>query len=135
MHQNIYPSLRGVAPELPLSAQKYLQQAIAGLALPDGAAVLAASAVDTMLKSRGLIDGTLNSRIKQAAAQHLITAEMADWADEVRVGANEVRHADVQEPHKTPEEARRLVEFAEALGDFLFVFPARVAAGRAARAK
>ena len=51
--------------------------------------MLAASAVDSMLKEKGYKDGSLYKRIEQAAGDHLITAEMASWAHEVRLDAND----------------------------------------------
>lgn len=92
--------------------------------------MLAASAVDAMLKHKGYTKGSLNSRIDNAAEDHLITTAMAEWAHEVRLDANEQRHADDEAPLPGPQEARLSTEFAIALGDFLFVFPDRVAEGR-----
>jgi hypothetical protein len=51
---------------------------------------------------------------------------MADWAHEVRLGSNRPRHADEKRPHVSSEEAKQSVEFAEALGQFLFVLTARI---------
>lgn len=127
----IWPNARVVADEIPNSARRYLAQAIDTLHAPDGAVLLAASAVDAMLKARGLTEGSLYKRIEQAAQQHLITSDMALWAHEVRLGANDTRHADEDRPHHEREEAERLIEFASALADFLFVLPAKVARGRA----
>jgi len=42
---------------------------------------------------------------------------------------DEERHADEAEPLPTPEEATRSLDFAMALGQFLFVLPARVQKG------
>jgi hypothetical protein len=47
-----------------------------------------------MLKLKGYKEGSLNTRIKQSADDHLITTEMAEWALEVRLEANEHRHSD-----------------------------------------
>jgi hypothetical protein len=92
--------------------------------------MLAASGVDAMLKAKGLTSGSLYNRIDQAAEANMITKDMAQWAHEVRLDANEPRHADEKRPLPTVEEAKKTVEFARALGDFLFVFPARVQRGR-----
>jgi hypothetical protein len=54
---------------------------------------------------------------------------MADWAHSVRLGSNRPRHADKDTPHLSPEEAQQSVEFAEALGSFLFVLTARIRRG------
>jgi len=91
--------------------------------------MLAASAVDAMLKFKGLSAGSLYARIDQAVAQHLITNDMAKWAHEVRLDANDQRHADDGAPLPTQDQAQKCVDFAMALGQFLFVLPARVQRG------
>jgi hypothetical protein len=92
--------------------------------------MLTASAVDAMLKSKGYKEGSLNTRIDAAAAAHLITSEMAAWAHEVRLDANDQRHADESSALPTPHDAAKCIEFANALAQFLFVLPTRVARGR-----
>lgn len=91
--------------------------------------MLAASAVDAMLKAKGYSEGSLYTRIRKAAEDHTITPEMAEWAHQVRLEANDVRHADEEELHKTVDQARQTVEFARALGEFMFALPARVRQG------
>jgi len=93
--------------------------------------MLAASAVDAMLKSKGYKEGTLNARINQAANDHLITDDMAKWAHQIRLDANEQRHADEQAPLPNDNDARRCIDFALALAQFLFVLPSRVTKGLA----
>ena len=55
---------------------------------------------------------------------------MAAWAHEIRLDANDQRHAD--EGAKLPGEAdaQKVIDFANALAQFLYVLPARVARGR-----
>jgi Domain of unknown function (DUF4145) len=55
--------------------------------------MLAASAVDAMLKHKNYTVGSLKDRIDKAANDHLITSEMAAWAHEIRLDANDERHA------------------------------------------
>lgn len=125
----LLPPQRSVAEVIPEPARRYLTQAQDSLHAPDGAVMLAASAVDAMLKAKNYREGTLNERIKAAAADHVITADMALWAHHVRLEANDPRHADDEKPHASPEEAEQSVEFAGALGHILFVLPARVTRG------
>jgi hypothetical protein len=125
----IFPKAPTVNEELPERAQIYLRQAVESLHAPDGAAVLVASAVDAMLKDKTFTDGSLYSRIKAAVDAHVLTPSMGDWAHRIRLDANDVRHADNENPHRTREEAKQLVDFAIALGQFLYVLPAKVAAG------
>lgn len=125
----MFPSAPTVDDDLPERAQRYLRQAIETVHAPDGAAMLASSAVDAMLKEKGFESGTLYSRIESAVAKNVLTPSMGEWAHRIRLDANEVRHADLENPHRTVDEAKQLIEFAKALGQFLYVFPARIAAG------
>jgi hypothetical protein len=124
-----FPQQDELSDEIPATARKYLHQAQESLHAPDGAVMLAASAVDAMLKAKGYREGWLNSRIKKAAEDHVITADMALWAHQVRLEANNPRHADDEEPHATPKGAKQAVEFAVALAHILFVLPSRVTRG------
>jgi hypothetical protein len=117
------------AETLPPHAREYLQQALQSLHSPAGAIMLAASAVDAMLKEIGYEEGVLFSRIDKAAADHRITDSMATWAHKVRLDANAQRHADKTYFLPTTDDAANTVSFAQALGEFLFVLPARVSTG------
>lgn len=128
----VFPRAAGVDESVPEAPRQFLAQAIASRHAPAGAVMLAASAVDAMLKVKGYEQGNLYSRIGQAVADHLITAEMGAWAHEVRLEANGQRHADAEFSMPTAADADRVVSFASALAEFLFVLPARVARGRLA---
>jgi hypothetical protein len=93
--------------------------------------MLTASSVDAMLKEKGYKTGSLYARIEHAVKDHLITQEMAEWAHEVRLDANDERHADASSSLPGEPDALRAIEFAQALAEFLFVLPARIARGRA----
>ena len=125
-----YPSRLEVSLEIPDRARTYLEQALDSLHAPDGAVMLAASAIDAMLKAKGLKEGSLNARINDAARDHLITDEMAEWAHDVRLDANDQRHADDATWHATAEDAQLVIDFASTLAEILFVLPARVKRGR-----
>jgi Domain of unknown function (DUF4145) len=127
--ETIYPSVRTAAVEIPEPARRYLQQAFETLNAPDAAAVMAGSAVDAMLKDHGLIEGNVYSRIEQAVEKNILTPAMGKWAHQVRLEANRPRHADAEDPHVSPEQAQQSVEFADALGHFLFVLSSRINKG------
>lgn len=91
--------------------------------------MLAASSIDAMLKNKSYKEGSLYSRINKAAEDHLITSEMAKWAHNVRLDANEPRHADEAASLPSADDARRSIDFAIALGEFLFVLPSKVSRG------
>jgi Domain of unknown function (DUF4145) len=133
--ETIYPDARSAAVEIPDPARRYLQQAFETLHAPDAAAVMAGSAVDAMLKHFDLIEGTVHKRIDQAVSQHILTPEMGKWAQQVRFVSNQPRHADTENPHVPPHQAQQSVDFAEALGHYLFVLPSRVTRGIEAGAK
>lgn len=129
VYSGIFPDAKSAHTDIPEPARTFLQQAFETLHAPDAAAVMAGSAVDAMLKNHGLVDGTLYKRIDEALQKNLLTQGMADWAHAVRLGSNRPRHADADKPHVTPDEARQSVEFAEALGNFLYVLTARIRRG------
>ena len=83
-----------------------------------------------MLKALALVDGSLYRRIDEAASKGLLTPDMAEWAHDVRLDANDQRHADVAAIAPDFEHAKRCLEFAKALADILFVLPARVTRGK-----
>jgi len=127
--QEIFPSATEISSTIPPPAREYIQQAQESIHSPAGSVMLAASAVDAMLKSKGYKKGNLHDRINKAAEEHLITPEMAKWAHEVRLDANEPRHSDEKKPLPNEFKARRILDFALALAQFLFVLPARVQRG------
>ncbi|MGE9295985.1 MAG: DUF4145 domain-containing protein [Puniceicoccales bacterium] len=126
----IFPKPETLESGLPSRAHAYLTQAINCLHAPSGAIMLCASAVDEMLKQKELTAGSLYKRIKEAAEQHLITSDMESWAHEVRLDANEERHADVNADLPSTGDAKRCIDFTKALADFMFVLPAKVEEGR-----
>lgn len=128
----VFPRGKDAHEDIPETARQFLQQAYETLHAPDAAAVMAGSAVDAMLKELGLKDGSLYSRIDKAVEGHILTKGMGEWAHEVRLGSNRPRHADEERPHVLSEEAAQSVEFAEALGNFLFVLTKRIERGKAA---
>jgi hypothetical protein len=124
-----FPDAKTAHEDIPEPARTFLQQAYETLNAPDAAAMVAGSAVDAMLKAHGLEAGSLYNRIDEALTKNLLTKGMADWAHTVRLGSNRPRHADKEKPHVSPEEAKQSVDFAEALGNFLFVLTARIDRG------
>ena len=128
-----YPRAESVKGELPEPARNYLEQAHRTLGdAPDAAAMVASSSVDAMLKSKGFKgegfkgkEETLHQRIDQAVKDRVLTEDMGEWAHHVRFVSNYPRHADDKDPHVSPEQARIVVDFADALGEFLFVLPSR----------
>ena len=132
---NTWPTPLSISDAVPIRAREFLDQALASIHAPAGAVMLTASAVDAMLKDKGFKEGSLNSRIDAAANAHLITKEMATWAHEIRLDANDQRHADETAALPEAADASKVIEFANALAQFLYVLPARVERGRKAGIK
>ena len=124
-----FPLSKSVKVDVPDKPRAYLQQAIESIHAPAGAVMLAASAVDSMLKLKGYTEGSLYARIEKAVGDHLITKEMSEWAHEVRLEANDQRHADDTAILPTVDEAKRAIDFALALAEFIFVLPSRIQKG------
>lgn len=127
--EEYFPDNTKVDENIPDRAKSYLEQALISIHSPAGAVMLAASAIDSMLKEKGYTEGTLYKRIKQAAADNLLTKEMETWAHEVRLEANDQRHSDVDSELPDEGDAKRTIDFSQALAQFLFVLPARIQRG------
>ena len=125
----IFPEPPTLNDDIPDKPRKYLEQALSSIHAPAGAVMLAASAVDSMLKLKNYTTGNLYSRIEAAIKDHLITKEMGSWAHEVRLDANDQRHADELAELPDESDAQRVIDFARALAEFLFVLPAKVQKG------
>ena len=126
---DIFPSSIQVDDAMPARAKSYLEQAISSLHAPAGSIMLSASAIDSMLKEKGLNEGSLYTRINQASESHIITDGMATWAHQIRLDANGQRHADHEMDLPTEDDAKKTINFALSLGEFMFVMPARVQQG------
>jgi len=125
----LVPEIAGLSADIPAQPARFLQQARETLSSPSASVMTSASAVDAMLKARGYTDGKLFSRIKKAEDDGVLTKDMAQWAHDVRLDANDERHADLDASMLTKDDATRCLEFADALADLLFVLPARVKRG------
>lgn len=124
--KKLWPEPRAVSIDMPERVRKALIDAQGTLPHPSASIVMSARAVDFMLKEKGLKTGKLGKRIQQAAQQGIITSDMKDWADEVRLESNEERHADDHAPEATKQDAERVLGFAESLAEILFELPARL---------
>lgn len=109
--------------------RSFLEQARETFHAPAGSIMLSASAVDEVLKLNGFTQGSLYNRIDDAAQKGAITNEMGRWAHQVRLDANDQRHADASASLPTETDALRAYDFAKTLVDLLVVLPARVTRG------
>jgi hypothetical protein len=125
----MYPESIMVSDDIPKRAKEYLDQAIESIHAPSGSIMLAASSIDAMLKNKGYKEGSLFGRINEAAKKHLITEEMSKWAHQVRLDANEQRHFDDDVVLPNEADAKKTIDFALALAEFLFVLPCKINKG------
>src|SRR5262249_14840509 len=130
-----YPYIEEIDTVIPSRPREYLLQAREGLGQAMASIVMSAGAVDSMLKDKQLVAGSLYCRIDEAAATHLITPDMAKWAHQIRLDANDQRHADESAAMPTKEDAQRCLDFALALAEVLYVLPSRVTRGITSSAK
>jgi len=127
--EEVFPKEEVIDESIPLKAKSFLEQAINSVHAPSGAIMLCASSVDSMLKNKGYSAGSLYSRINDAVNDNLITESIAKWAHEVRLDANDERHADEDASLPTVQDARRTIEFTLAISQYLFVLPSRIQRG------
>jgi hypothetical protein len=130
----IFPSPKEIDNDIPEKPRAYLKQAIESIHAPAGAVMLAASAVDAMLKIKGYSEGNLYNRIEKAAQEHVITPAMSLWAHEVRLDANDQRHADERSSLPDPNDAQKVIDFSMAFAEFMFVLPNRIQKGLSKKA-
>jgi Domain of unknown function (DUF4145) len=126
--QWIVPAPKSLDKNLPPRVAHFLGQAQESVASPSASIVMSAAAIDAMLKDKGLKEGSLHARINEAAKKGIITNDLAQVAHDVRLGANDERHADEEAPLTTAEDAQRCLDFAEAIAEMIFVLPTRVKA-------
>jgi len=122
----VFPKTWNPDDAIPDNARHYLQQANETLGSPDASVVMSASAIDAMLKYKGLSKGSLHQRIQDGVKNGMLTNDMAAWAHLVRLNSNNPRHADIEKPHMTYEDALMSLDFAKALAEVLFVLPSRM---------
>ena len=87
----------------------------------DAAGAMFRKTLDTGLKEKfPNLKGRLAARIKAAGKQGLLTQELADWANKIRLDGNDAAHD--QDPF-TKEEAETLATFTELILLYLFTLP------------
>ena len=128
----VYPRSRSVDALIPERPRKRLLDAVNALHAPTASILSSGSAIDWMLKDKNYKEGSLFSRIEEAAADHLLTEGMKEWAHAVRLETNIERHADDDYNDPTIDDAERIIEFALALAEILYVLPERARQGRQA---
>ena len=127
--KEVYPSVQVISDAIPEKARELLRQAQSSLHTPVGAIMISASAVDAMLKEKGYTDGSLYERIDKAVEDGLITKEMAQWAHQIRLDANEQRHPGEDAGLPSEQDGKLVFDFAISFAEYLFVLPSKVSRG------
>lgn len=93
----------------------------------DAANVMARSALQFVVREKGAVGGTLFAQINDLAIKGILQPLMKDWADEVRLLANESAHPDAPVPADvTPQDVSDIVHFLDLLLVYLYDLPKQI---------
>ena len=81
---SVYPSTEALSEDIPERSREFLKQASESLAQAAASTMASASAVDAMLKNKGLKEGSLFARIDKAVETNFINPDMGKLAHQVR---------------------------------------------------
>ncbi len=100
----------------------------------DAANVMARSAVQFMVREKKAKKGVLKDQIDDLASKGNLHPLMKDWAEEVRILANESAHPEAPIPgDATPQDSRDIVNFMDLLLTNLYDLPKQIEAFRQRR--
>lgn len=93
----------------------------------DAANVMARSALQFVVREKKAVDGKLKAQINDLVAKGILHPLMKDWADEVRLLANESAHPEVPVPVEvTPQDAKDIMHFLDLLLMYLYDLPKQI---------
>jgi len=93
----------------------------------DAANVMARSAVQFVVRHKKAVDAKLKVQIDDLVAKGVLHPLMKDWADEVRVLANESAHPEAPDPIEvSPQDAKDIVHFLDLLLFYLYDLPKQI---------
>jgi hypothetical protein len=93
----------------------------------DAANLMARSAVQFVVRERGAVDAKLKVQINDLVTKGVLHPLMKDWADEVRLLANESAHPAAPVPAEvTPQDAKDIVNFLDLLLLYLYDLPKQI---------
>ena len=97
------------------------------------AVALARAVVEAAAKAKGIVDGTIKTKIDKLFEEGFIYDHVKDAAHEVRLAGNEVAHGDLVEESIDADEAEAIVELMDMVLDGVFIAPGKSAAQAARR--
>ena len=92
----------------------------------DAAAVMAASAMQLALRSKGAEGKTFNQEVKDLTEKGVLPPIMVEWADEVRWLRNPAAHPQPGQEETDPKDAQDVVRFLDFLLECLLDLPHRI---------
>jgi Domain of unknown function (DUF4145) len=93
----------------------------------DAANVMARSAVQFMVREKNAKEGKLKAQVDDLVSKGILHPLMKDWADEVRLLANESAHPQAPTPAElTPQDSRDIVNFMDLLLNNLYDLPKQI---------
>jgi hypothetical protein len=93
----------------------------------DAANLMARSAVQFVVREKNAKKGVLKDQIDDLVSKGVLHPLMKDWADEVRVVANESAHPEAPIPEDaTPQDSRDIVNFLDLLLTYLYDLPKQI---------
>ncbi len=93
----------------------------------DAANVMARSAVQFVVRDKKAAEGKLKTQINDLVSKGILHPLMKDWADEVRLLANESAHPDAPIPVEiTPKDSKDIINFLDLLLSYLYDLPKQI---------
>lgn len=96
-------------------------------------AIMCRKTLEGLCVDKGFKSGTLATRLKDLRDAQVIESRLYEWADQLRLSGNDAAHdLAITIAH---EDARDIMEFTQALLEYVYTFEARFVAFRVRRAK
>jgi hypothetical protein len=93
----------------------------------DAANVMSRSAVQFVVRDKKAKKGVLKDQVDDLVSKGVLHPLMKDWADEVRIVANESAHPEAPIPEDaTPQDSRDIVNFLDLLLMYLYDLPKQI---------
>lgn len=121
--ETVYPhQVDDINPDLPEHLRSMCREARAcyRAGAPTASALMCRKTLEGICVEHGITERNLAASLKRAKEAGLIDGRLYEWADELRVAGNEAAH-DVTADF-SGEDARDLLEFTEALLEYVFTF-------------
>lgn len=94
----------------------------ASISMYRAAVLMARTALEATAKDKGITEGTLCGKIKEMAKKHIITDQLADEADEIRLLGNDMAHGDLSTP-VTMDDSTDILGFLDSVLDYVYQQP------------